>query len=164
MSKAVFFSFWKALKAEHRPSDEMLGKLRQRCALIRGRWYSQRDAAVHSWLVKQLVIPKQSFPFWITHRGVWCNFKCLKFITDDWTLGELVQNCLRIICFLLLFLYKQWVLMFLRHVGNVWMQAMMPQTQHMLTSDRGRILMLLTCSRLLHVKCPWTEKFWKRLF
>lgn len=122
----------------------MLGKLQQRCALIRGRWYSQRDAAVHSWLIKQLVIPKQSFPFWITHRGVWYNFKCLKFITDDWTLRELVQNCLRIICFLLLFLYKQWVLMFLRHVGNVWMQAMMPQTQHMLTSDRGRILMLLT--------------------
>lgn len=37
-----FFPSEKAWRAEHRPSDECWGKLWQRCALIRGRWYPQR--------------------------------------------------------------------------------------------------------------------------
>lgn len=139
-SRRCFYPLLKSLKSRTSTIWWMLGKLWQRCALIRGRWSPQQNAADHSWLVKQLVTPKQCPSSRAPHRGVWCNFKCLKFTTDEPSdIWFRIGWGWSVFCF---FLSKCWILMYLRHVDE-WMQAMTPQTQHMLPSDRGRILMLL---------------------
>lgn len=139
-SRRWFFSPFKKLEEQSIDHLMNVGNALAEMWVICGRWSPQRNAADHSWLVKQLGTPKQCPSSWAPHRGVWCNFKCLKFTTDEpsdiwfrlgW--GWSVFCC---------FPSKCWILMFLRHVDE-WMQAMTPQTRHMLPSDRGRILILL---------------------